>query len=583
LQPGQSLKNGAYEVLSPLSKGGMGAVYLARDRNAFDRPCVIKEMLDYYDHGDPQAKMRAEARFREEGRTLAALSHPGIPKIYVFFEEDGRHFIVMEYILGENLEKYVTHADEAGRTAPRQPISEEAILGYAIQACHILEYLADQPRPVVHQDVKPANLIREPVVGDVRLVDFGTARMRYRPAGAPLGYVASSVYGTMGYAAPEQCRGEPTPRSDVYSLAATVYHLLTDDDPRDHPGQFSKLGTLRADLRSALEQALRSDPADRSTARQLREQLEAIMTPQRVVAAFTFPGGEAIRGVGAIPALSDKHWQAACEYLYSGDFERWLRDLNRLDLVEIAKTTCGRFRNRNLGLEAFLRRLDPGLPYPKLEVDPLRLDLGQVGRNGDITQTLSLRNSSRGYVKAKISTTAPWLQAQPQAAGLRANGAATTVSVAIRAHELPLFGRHQGTVVIKAGRAGRVSIPVTVQVSLWRELWRLLVRAWKGAVPGAGMGLQSSARRLVRLARWLGAGGRRHLRVVGYGYLASALGGCLGWWLATQGKDIESYAIIGLLGPLATVMVLGTASATVFLTTGLLFGALRGVWRTFWQ
>ncbi len=561
----------------------MGAVYLARDRNAFDRPCVIKEMLDYYDHNDLQAKTRAEARFTEEGRTLAALSHPGIPKIYAFFEEDGRHFIVMEYILGENLEKNVTHADEAGRTVAKEPISEEEILGYAIQACHILEYLADQPRPVVHQDVKPANLIRERVVGDVRLVDFGTARTRYRPTGSLPGYAASSVYGTMGYAAPEQCRGEPVPRSDVYSLAATVYHLLTDDDPRDHPGQFPKLGALRPDLRSALEQALRPDPADRSTAKQLREHLEAITTPQRVVGAFTFPGGEAIRSVSAIPAMCDKHWQAACEYLYNGDFERWLRDLNRLDLVEVAKTTCQRFRNRNLGLEAFLRRLDAGLPYPRLEVSPLRLDLGRVGRDGDITQTLSLRNTSRGYLKAKMRTATPWLHVQPQTVGLRANSAAATVSVAIRAHELPLFGHHQGTVEIRAGRAARVSIPVTVQVSLPRELWRLAVRAWRGALPGAAFGFRSSTRRLVRLARRLGTWGWRHPRALVYSHLALGLGGCLFWWLATQARDAASYVLIGLLGPLAVAAVAGVIVVVIILSIGTAAGALKGVWRTFWK
>ncbi len=585
LRSGELLKGGEYQVLTRLSRGGMGAVYLVRDKKTFDRPCVIKEMLDYYDASDPQAKARAEARFAEEARTLALLSHPGIPKIYSFFEEDGRYYIVMEYIRGENLEKYVTHEDDGGQIVPRASITEEEILSYAVQVCGILEYLADQPRPVVHQDIKPANLIREQVVGDVRLVDFGTARSRYLMTGSLTQGAAasprSSVYGTMGYAAPEQWRGAAVPRSDVYALAATIYHLLTDDDPRDHPGQFPQLAKLRPDLQAALEQALRPDPADRSSARQLRQALEAIVTPHRMVEHFAFPGGERIRSISGIPAMADKYWQASCGYLYGGDFARWFRDMNRLDLVELVQSTCARFRDRDAGLEAFLRRLDPGLPDPQVAVDPATVDLGRVAREGECSATIHLQNMGRGYVRAHVRPQAEWLRARPQSVGLWAGQPAAPVTLTVRAARLPLFGDHRAPLLISAGRAGRVTVPVRIRLSLWRELCRQSARGWRGALAGGREGMRLASQQVRRgVGRALRAL-QRHTRLTTYGYLFLGLGGALGGWWFSLARAWADYALVALLGPALLTLSLGSILAILTLSFGALSGAVRGVWRTF--
>lgn len=585
LRSGELLKGGEYQVLSRLSRGGMGAVYLVRDKKTFDRPCVIKEMLDYYDASDPQARVRAEARFAEEARTLASLSHPGIPKIYSFFEEDGRYYIVMEYIRGENLEKYVTHEDDVGQIVPRASITEEEILSYAVQVCGILEYLADQPRPVVHQDIKPANLIREQVVGDVRLVDFGTARSRYLMTGPLTQGVAasprSSVYGTMGYAAPEQWQGAAVPRSDVYSLAATIYHLLTDDDPRDHPGQFPRLAKLRPDLQAALEQALRPDPADRSSARQLRQALEAIVTPHRVVEHFAFPGGERIRSISGIPTMADKYWRASCDYLYGGDFARWFRDMNRLDLVELVQSTCARFRDRDAGLEAFLHRLDPGLSDPQVAVEPAVVDLGRVAQEGECSATLRLRNVGRGYARAHLRPQAAWLRTRPQSASLWAGQPDVPVELTVRAAKLPLFGDHRAPLLISAGRAGRVTVPVHIRLSLWRELCRQMARGWRGALAGADEGLRRAVRRVRRgVGRALRAL-QRHARLALYGYLFLGIGSALGGWWFSLVRAWADYALVVLFGPALLALVLGLVSMTLTFSLGALAGAVRGVWQTF--
>jgi len=243
----------------------MGAIYLAENTHAFDRPCIIKEMIAYFEPGD---EARARERFEREARTLAALKHPGIPDMYGYFSEGGRHYIVMEYIEGENLEQALERHKDG--------LDLDAVVRYGVEVCRVLEYLAAiTPEPVVHCDIKPANIIIDRNSQQAVLVDFGTAKTRYQsPSGAPDPQRAS-VYGTVGYAPPELYRGEAMPKSDVFSLAATMYHLLTGEDPGDRPFQWRALDGLPPELRLTLERALASEVDGRLDAGAFRGQLEA--------------------------------------------------------------------------------------------------------------------------------------------------------------------------------------------------------------------------------------------------------------------------------------------------------------------
>lgn len=277
LQPGQQLKN--YTLLSLLSdKGGMGTVYLAEDVDTFGRLVVIKEMLDYFDPHDPQAARAAQERFREEAQTLAALKHRGIPQIYTFFSVGVSNYIVMEYIEGQDLEQGLTHQDKHGAVIPGQAYPQAEVIRNGVALCRVLEYLAQRkPSPVVHHDIKPPNVLLDTNNGEVRLVDFGTAKARLlQQPGGGVGLQKSSIYGTSGYAPPEQYQGQSESRSDVYALAATLYHLATDDDPRDHPFSFPRLAQLGA-FGQVLLGALNSNVALRPTAGVLRQQLEALL------------------------------------------------------------------------------------------------------------------------------------------------------------------------------------------------------------------------------------------------------------------------------------------------------------------
>ncbi len=415
LQSGQTM-HGVYRIMRPLGKGGMGAVYLVEDLGAFGRQRVIKEMLQYFDLTDLQAVQKAQQRFEAEGRVLARLRHHGIPGITAYFSEDGRNYIVMEYVEGDDLLQGLTHEDAQGNLVRGKPYPIEGVLRWGIQLCGVLTYLARQKPPVVHHDVKPANVIIDENTGGARLVDFGTAKARLviQPGGK-VGVQKSSIYGTEGYAAPEMYNAESSPRSDVYSLAATLYHLLTDDDPRDHPLDYPKLDKLDPALRAVLQRALRDDPQQRPEAHTFRRALQDVQAVLlgEVKAPFTFPDGRPARTPRELARLCDAQWDAAKKLLYGGEFERWLRhSLFRADLADKAASIVQAGGDQDEGLETFLHVLNPRLAYPALQLRPRAVRFGRIAPGDKAQRTLRIRNrAGRGPLKGTISTdpSASWL------------------------------------------------------------------------------------------------------------------------------------------------------------------------------
>ncbi len=500
LRRGHTLRGGIYRVLEALGRGGMGALYLAADTCAFDRRCVVKELLDYYDPTDAEEARQAEARFEAEARLLAELSHPGIPRIYSYFSEAGRHYIVMEYIEGETLEQAVTHLDPLGRTLPARILAAEEIARHAIRVCQVLEYLAGRQTPVVHHDVKPANLIVDGTSGEVRLVDFGTARTRTRWATQARLEQGMVAFGTEGYAAPEQYQAQSEPRSDVYGLAATVYHLLTDDDPGAHPFRFPQLEKLPGPLAGALTRALHLEVRRRSSAAEMRQALEAWLIPDDGAHPFVFRNGTAAQTTSDLVVLCDLYWDEARQHLASGDFERWFRTRNRHDLV--AKSDSARLDpDPNAALEAFLHRLDPRLPPPRLRIDPAGVEF-RVG-GGGTAQQLVVSNQGRGYARTTFQASAPWLKVEPSSIGCLA-GSEVPVTVCVDTSTLRLRREHQAVITCAPGRGAQVSVPVAVEMNLWRELPRRWSRRLSAAAGSLLPSLSAGGRGVRRgLDLWL--------------------------------------------------------------------------------
>ena len=214
ISPGTILQS-RYRIGATLGKGGMGAVYEATDLK-FGSTVAVKEMTLTGDE-----LVRA---FEREARLLNKLRHAALPVVIDYFAEEDRYFLVMQYIPGRDLA-----ASLAARGGPFPP---EEVLGWADQLLGALAYLHTQEPPVIHRDVKPHNLKLTPG-GEVILLDFGLSKS----AGVAKtgGGTSVSVVGyTPHYAPFEQINGAGTdPRSDLFSLAATMYHLLTGALPPD--------------------------------------------------------------------------------------------------------------------------------------------------------------------------------------------------------------------------------------------------------------------------------------------------------------------------------------------------------------
>ena len=489
LQPGQALKSGAYTVERQLGKGGMGAAYLATQIIAGSpRKVVVKEMLDYFDPDDPVEAAKARRRFREEAATLVTLSHPGIPGIYDYFTEGDRNYIVMEYIAGSDLQQKISHQDEQGNRIHGQPRSTRQVLEWGIELCKVLAYLERQNPPVVHHDIKPANIILDESSGRPRLVDFGTAKARLmQQQGGQAGARKSSICGTEGYAAPEMYDQVSTPRSDVYSLAVTMYHLLTDDDPRTHPYQYPKMHTLSAEVAHALSWALNDKPERRPTAEQLCTQLGMrlgqIVTPTRAVQPFTFKKGHIARTPQELVPLCDLFWEQARGFAYEGPFEKWFADLNRHDLVSELQDITRQHENRDIGLEKFLRSLDPDLPLPQGIVTPRSVDFGLCDPLIGVppSATICVSNGGRGCLYGAVKPSAPWLHVADQRFAL-VSGEARELPIQVRPDRLSWGKKRRGRVRIYTN-AGRTLVDVTLRTPL-RRFSRQRVMALLGFAGG---------------------------------------------------------------------------------------------------
>jgi formylglycine-generating enzyme required for sulfatase activity/serine/threonine protein kinase len=219
-----TLLQNRYEIIRPIGQGGMGTVYLAKDHR-LGNTVALKESI-FTDE-------KMVAAFEHEARLLAGLRHSALPKVSDHFSEGESKFLVMEYIggndLGEILDKRKLRLEPIGKAKPFEP---DEVLGWAEQLLDALDYLHTRQSPIIHRDIKPQNL-KLAERNQIILLDFGLAKgSAFQMTRAA---TSKSIFGyTPAYAPIEQIQGSGTdPRSDLYSLAATLYHLATGIEPPD--------------------------------------------------------------------------------------------------------------------------------------------------------------------------------------------------------------------------------------------------------------------------------------------------------------------------------------------------------------
>lgn len=233
LAPGTILRE-RYKIIELVGRGGMGATYRAEDLRLQGRFCAVKEAIPDPD-ATPEELRQSREQFYQEASTLARLDHPNLPKVSDYFSEDDRDYLVMDFVPGQDLREVLTNALHEGRLLP-----ESQVLAWARQLCDALEYLHTQEPPVLHRDIKPSNIKITPA-GTVKLVDFGLVKVLSADNQRTITVVQGR--GTVQYIPLEQYGGDTghtDARSDIYSLGATLYHLLTGQPPLDAKQRFLK-------------------------------------------------------------------------------------------------------------------------------------------------------------------------------------------------------------------------------------------------------------------------------------------------------------------------------------------------------
>lgn len=227
--------NGLYKILNVVGKGGMSVVYLAINERA-NKQWAIKEIrkdgvLNYE---------TVKQGLIVETNMLKQLNHPNLPSIVDVIEDDESFLIVMDYIEGVTLSKLL---NEQGK------LPQDQVIDWAKQLCDVLNYLHTQEQPIIYRDLKPGNIMLRPD-GRIILIDFGIARTFKKTSVAD-----TTCLGTIGYAAPEQFggKGQTDARTDIYCLGATLYHLVTGQNPCEPPYEMRPIRQWNPALSSGFE------------------------------------------------------------------------------------------------------------------------------------------------------------------------------------------------------------------------------------------------------------------------------------------------------------------------------------------
>ena len=263
LKPGDIISK-KYKVLQRIGGGGQSCVYLAESLNHSIKVVVKVLMFQSYSQ---KAREEELTLFSREAQIFEKIRHPLLPELFDFFEEDGRHFIVEEYIEGKSLEKIIHSSLD--------PMGSEFVLRFLKETLELLDMLHNQNPPIIVRDIKPGNIIIDSM-GNPHVIDFTIAREHIPGKGDTV------RMGSPGYAPPEQYKGSTDQRSDIYSLGATAYQMITRFDPSRKP--FALPGILEInkrvdkDLAALIEKATSMDPEERfQSASEMKEEVERIL------------------------------------------------------------------------------------------------------------------------------------------------------------------------------------------------------------------------------------------------------------------------------------------------------------------
>ena len=223
LEPGKSLQGGKLNIVRQLAFGGLSAIYLAQLN---DKDLVVVKEAVVPPNADERSRAKAVELFQREAQLLIKLNNPNIARVFDHFQEEGRNYLTLEYIKGQDLRQLVK------QHGPQPPY---VVVPWFRRMAEILAYLHTQTPPIIHRDLTPDNIVRRED-SDLVLIDFGAANEF-------VGTATGTLVGKQAYISPEQLRGKANTSSDIYALGGTVHFLLTGRDPEalssSHPKELN--------------------------------------------------------------------------------------------------------------------------------------------------------------------------------------------------------------------------------------------------------------------------------------------------------------------------------------------------------
>jgi len=341
-----------YKILEKIGEGGMGVVYKAEDTK-LKRSVALKFLPPEWTR-DQEAKQR----FIQEAQAAAALDHSNICTVYEIDEVDGKTFIAMAYIQGQNLkDRLASGLIEIGEA---QNIASRIAEG--LKEAH--------DKGIIHRDIKPANIMLTKT-GQVKIMDFGLAKLEW---GVDLTKTAT-IMGTVAYMSPEQAKGEAVDRrTDIWSLGATLYEMLASERPfrgshdqaafysilNEEPEAVSKLREgVPKELDSIVQKALKKDPSDRYVG------MQDFISDLRSVASASQPSEQSLKismeekapSIAVLPFL-DMSPQKDQEYFCDGLAEELINALTQVkDLRVVARTSAFSFKGEKIDVREIGKKL----------------------------------------------------------------------------------------------------------------------------------------------------------------------------------------------------------------------------------
>ena len=499
-----------YLILRTIGQGGMGAVYQAQDtkRHTF---CAIKEMS--LSMVPPPEREQAVKNFLTEAKMLLALKHSNLPGVTGYFTVGPRHFLVMEYIEGLTLDEYLARNNA--------PFSEARVSDWAQQLCDVLTYLHSQHPPIIFRDIKPGNimLMRD---NHVKLIDFGIARFFRHSISQD-----TQLLGTPGYAPPEQYgKAQTDERSDVYSLAMTLFQLMTNTLSEKGFGLtdvHSMYPDISLPVARALEKATALAPKDRY------QSVEAFRRALFSDNTFLFESGEQAETAEELAELCARFSDEAADYLFTGEIETWLQKIGSANLARQTRNIRALHSDPDEAVDEFLqavlgpnvrirtgsgkqstvtrsspprtdipvappphqsgeyrnsqewtsRRPSPAIRVPHIVVEPLTLDFGAVYPG--ISGPLVLAITDTSGVHGTVATDESWIQLDETSF----DGISTLINVQVNSSLLRSATHYSGSITVMPDEEDEEQdITVKVEVD---------VLGRTGAYPDSGINGQNRA------------------------------------------------------------------------------------------